>query len=302
MGNKLIECVPNYSEGRDLEKIEKIVECFRAKKGVRLLDYQTDPNHNRLVVTVIGEPEPLRDAVVASFGRAVELIDMTKHEGQHPRMGAVDVVPFIPCRNATLEEADALAKEVAKTVGEQYGIPCFLYESSATAPHRANLASIRKGQFEGMAEKMQDTEKWAPDFGPAAPHPTAGVSAVGARMPLVAYNVNLGTDNLEIANQIARRVRNINGGYHYLMAFGLLVLYRILAVFSMNLTDYTKTAVYRAFEAVKMEAKRYGVPVLESEIVGLLPMQALVDCAEYYLQVAGFDPSQIMENRLLEEE
>lgn len=155
MGNKLIECVPNYSEGRDLEKIEKIVECFRAKKGVRLLDYQTDPNHNRLVVTVIGEPEPLRDAVVASFGRAVELIDMTKHEGQHPRMGAVDVVPFIPCRNATLEEADALAKEVAKTVGEQYGIPCFLYESSATAPHRANLASIRKGQFEGMAEKMR---------------------------------------------------------------------------------------------------------------------------------------------------
>ena len=299
MGNKLIECVPNYSEGRDLEKIEKIVECFRAKKGVRLLDYQTDPNHNRLVVTVIGEPEPLRDAVVASFGRAVELIDMTKHEGQHPRMGAVDVVPFIPCRNATLEEADALAKEVAKTVGEQYGIPCFLYESSATAPHRANLASIRKGQFEGMAEKMQDTEKWAPDFGPAAPHPTAGVSAVGARMPLVAYNVNLGTDNLEIANQIARRVRNI---CHYIKAIGVMLEDRNLAQVSMNLTDYTKTAVYRAFEAVKMEAKRYGVPVLESEIVGLLPMQALVDCAEYYLQVAGFDPSQIMENRLLEEE
>ena len=302
MGTKLIECVPNYSEGRDLEKIEKIVECFRAKKGVRLLDYQTDPNHNRLVVTVIGEPEPLRDAVVASFGRAVELIDMTKHEGQHPRMGAVDVVPFIPCRNATLEEADALAREVAKTVGEQYGIPCFLYESSATAPHRANLASIRKGQFEGMAEKMQDTEKWAPDFGPAAPHPTAGVSAVGARMPLVAYNVNLGTDNLEIANQIARRVRNINGGYHYIKAIGVMLEDRNLAQVSMNLTDYTKTAVYRAFEAVKMEAKRYGVPVLESEIVGLLPMQALVDCAEYYLQVAGFDPSQIMENRLLEEE
>lgn len=269
---------------------------------MRLLDYQTDPNHNRLVVTVIGEPEPLRDAVVASFGRAVELIDMTKHEGQHPRMGAVDVVPFIPCRNATLEEADALAKEVAKTVGEQYGIPCFLYESSATAPHRANLASIRKGQFEGMAEKMQDTEKWAPDFGPAAPHPTAGVSAVGARMPLVAYNVNLGTDNLEIANQIARRVRNINGGYHYIKAIGVMLEDRNLAQVSMNLTDYTKTAVYRAFEAVKMEAKRYGVPVLESEIVGLLPMQALVDCAEYYLQVAGFDPSQIMENRLLEEE
>ena len=234
--------------------------------------------------------------------KAVELIDMRKHEGQHPRMGAVDVVPFIPCRNTTLEEADAVAKEVAKTVGEKYGVPCFLYEASATAPHRANLASIRKGQFEGMAEKMKDTSMWAPDFGPSTIHPTAGVSAVGARMPLVAYNVNLGTSNIEIANQIARRVRNINGGYHYIKAIGVMLEDRNLAQVSMNLTDYTKTAVYRAFEAVKMEAKRYGVPVLESEIVGLLPMQALVDCAEYYLQVANFDPAQIMENRLLEEE
>ncbi|MEG1576221.1 MAG: glutamate formiminotransferase, partial [Clostridium sp.] len=158
MGNKLIECVPNYSEGRDLQKVEQILDCFRGKKGVKLLDYQTDPNHNRCVVTVIGDPEPLRDAVVASFGKAVELIDMTKHEGQHPRMGAVDVVPFIPCRNTTLEEADALAKEVAKEVADKYGVPCFLYESSASAPHRANLASIRKGQFEGMAEKMKNTE------------------------------------------------------------------------------------------------------------------------------------------------
>ncbi|MEF9939199.1 MAG: glutamate formimidoyltransferase [Clostridium sp.] len=302
MGNKLIECVPNYSEGRDLQKVEQILDCFRGKKGVKLLDYQTDPNHNRCVVTVIGDPEPLRDAVVASFGKAVELIDMTKHEGQHPRMGAVDVVPFIPCRNTTLEEADALSKEVAKEVADKYGVPCFLYESSASAPHRANLASIRKGQFEGMAEKMKNTEMWAPDFGPATIHPTAGVSAIGARMPLVAFNVNLDTANIDIANQIAKRIRHINGGYRFVKSIGIMLDDRNMAQVSMNLTDYTKTAIYRAFEAVKMEAKRYGVHAVETEIVGLLPMQALVDCAEYYLQVANFDPSQVMENRLLEEE
>lgn len=302
MAGKLIECVPNYSEGRDMEKIEKILDNFRGKQGVRLLDYQMDASHNRLVVTAIGEPSALKEAVVNSWGTAVEVIDMTKHEGQHPRMGAVDVCPFIPCRNTTVEEADALAKEVAKEVAEKYGVPCFLYEDSATAPHRVNLASIRKGQFEGMAEKMKDKELWTPDFGPSTIHPTAGVSAVGARMPLVAFNVNLGTDNLEIANQIARRIRHINGGYRYIKAIGIKLEDRNMAQVSMNLTNYTKTAVYRAFEAVKMEARRYGVPVLESEIVGLLPMQALVDCAEYYLQVANFDPAQVMENRLLEEE
>lgn len=301
MANKLLECVPNYSEGRDMDKIEKILENFRGKQDVKLLDYQMDPSHNRLVVTVIGEPNALKDAVVASYGTAVELIDMTKHEGQHPRMGAVDVCPFIPCRNTTVAEADEIAKAVAKEVGEKFGIPCFLYEDSASAPHRVNLASIRKGQFEGMAEKMKDTEMWTPDFGPSEMHPTAGVTAIGARMPLVAFNVNLGTDNLEIANQIARRIRHINGGYRFIKAIGIMLEDRNIAQVSMNLTNYEKTAVYRAFEAVKMEARRYGVPVLESEIVGLLPMQALVDCAEYYLQVANFDPAQVMENRLLEE-
>ena len=253
-------------------------------------------------MTAIGEPEALRDAVIASFGKAAELIDMTKHEGQHPRMGAVDVVPFIPCRNTSLEEADAVAKEVAKAVGERYAIPCFLYESSATAPHRVNLASIRKGQFEGMAEKMKDKELWTPDFGPETIHPTAGVSAVGARMPLVAFNVNLDTSDLEIANQIARKIRHINGGYRYVKAIGVMLEERGIAQASMNLTDYTKTAIYRAFEAVKMEARRYGVRAVGTEIVGLLPMQALIDCAEYYLQVENFDSAQVMENRLLEEE
>ena len=284
-----------------MQKIDRIVAPFRGKQGVKLLDYSNDEDHNRLVVTVVGEPEPLRDAVLEAIGVAVQLIDLNKHQGQHPRMGAVDVVPFIPIKNVTMEEAIALSKEVGAEVAKRYNLSVFLYEKSASAPHRENLAAVRKGEFEGMAEKIKLPE-WQPDFGPAERHPTAGTVAVGARMPLVAYNVNLGTDNLEIANQIARRVRNINGGYHYIKAIGVMLEDRNLAQVSMNLTDYTKTAVYRAFEAVKMEAKRYGVPVLESEIVGLLPMPALVDCAEYYLQVAGFDPSQIMENRLLEEE
>lgn len=302
---QLIECVPNYSEGRDTGKIEQIADSFRGKAGVRLLDYQTDPNHNRLVVTVIGEPAPLKEAVLASFGKAVELIDLTKHEGQHPRMGAVDVVPFIPCRGTTVEDADRLAKEVGEAVGSRYQIPVFLYEDSATAPHRQNLASIRKGQFEGMAEKLKDTAMWTPDYGPAGRvHPTAGVVAVGARMPLVAFNINLSTPDLEIADRIAKRIRNLSGGYRFIKAIGVDLSDRKMAQVSMNLVNYQKTAVYRAFEAVKMEARRYGVSVVESEVVGLLPMEALIDCAEYYLQISDdFDPAkQIMENRLLEEE
>ena len=203
MAKKLLEVVPNYSEGRDMEKVGKIAACFKDKKGVRLLDCQTDSNHNRCVITAVGEPEALKNAVVESFGVAVEVIDMTKHEGQHPRMGAVDVVPFIPCRNTTVAEADEVAKEVGKIVGETYGIPVFLYEASASAPHRQNLAKIRKGQFEGMAEKLKDKELWTPDFGPDHIHPTAGVVAIGARMPLIAFNINLDTPNMEIANNIA---------------------------------------------------------------------------------------------------
>ena len=300
MANKLIECVPNYSEGRDMEKIEKILDNFRGKQDVKLLDYQMDPSHNRLVVTVIGEPAALKDAVVASWGTAVELIDMTKHEGQHPRMGAVDVCPFIPCRNTTVAEADELAKAVAKEVAEKYNVPCFLYEDSASAPHRVNLASIRKGQFEGMAEKMKDTEMWAPDFGPGEMHPTAGVTAIGARMPLVAFNVNLGTDNLEIANQIARRIRHINGGYRFIKAIGIMLEDRNIAQVSINMTDFTVTPLHRVTELVRNEAARYGVPVIGTELIGLAPMQALFDAAEYYLQIEDFDPAvQVIENHLL---
>ena len=299
--NKIIECVPNFSEGRDLKKLEQILDCFRGKEGVKLLDYSSDQDHNRSVVTVIGEPEALRDAMVEAIGKAVELIDMTKHQGQHPRMGCVDVVPFIPIRNATVEDADRVAKETAAAAAERFGQPFFLYEKSATAPHRENLAEIRRGQFEGMAEKMLDQEKWKPDFGPATIHPTGGVTAIGARMPLIAYNINLDTDNLEIANKIAKAIRHISGGFRYCKAMGVMLEDRGIAQVSMNLTDYTKTPVYRVFETVKMEAHRYGVNVLDSEVVGLVPQEALIDCASYYLQFGDFRNTQVLENRLLED-
>lgn len=295
--NKIVECVPNFSEGRDLEKIEQIVNCFKAKEGVKLLDYSPDKDHNRCVVTVVGEPEALKKAVVEFVGKALELIDMTKHEGQHPRMGAVDVVPFIPIRNVTIEEADLLAKEVAKEASEKYGQPFFLYEKSATAPHRENLAAIRKGQFEGMAEKMKD-EMWKPDFGPSTIHPTGGATVIGARMPLVAFNINLGTSDLAVADKIAKQIRHIGGGFRYVKAMGVMLEDRNVAQVSMNLTDYTKSAVYRVFETVKMEAMRYGVNVIGSEVVGLVPMQALVDCAEYYLRIENFSMDQVLETRL----
>ena len=295
MLNTIMECVPNFSEGRDLAKVEKIVDAFRGKEGVKLLDYSSDKDHNRTVVTVIGEIEPLGDAVIEAIGVAAQLIDLNHHQGEHPRMGAADVVPFIPIKNCTVQEADALAKRVGKEAAERFQIPSFLYEKSATAPHRENLAAIRKGQFEGMFEKMKQPE-WKPDFGPDAPHPTAGVFAVGARMPLVAFNVNLDTPNLQIAKDIAARVRHSSGGYAFIKALGVMLEERHIAQVSMNLTDYTHTAVYRAYEAVKMEARRYGVNVVGTEIIGMVPMAALIDCAEYYLQVENFSMKQVLEN------
>ncbi len=296
---KIIECVPNFSEGRDGQTIEKIVEPFRTAEGVKLLDYQSDKDHNRMVVTVVGEPEPLREAVVAAVGKAIDLIDLRKHEGQHPRMGAVDVVPFIPIRNVDMAEAIDLSREVAATVSKAFDLPVFLYEESASAPHRKNLASIRKGQYEGMAAKMALPE-WQPDFGPATIHPSAGVTAIGARMPLVAFNVNLDTADLDIAEDIARKVRYITGGLRYCKAIGVELKDRGIVQVSMNMTDFTKTALYRSFELVKMEARRYGVNVVGSEIIGLVPMSALVDCAVYYLGVENFSPDQLLEARLME--
>ncbi len=294
-----MECVPNFSEGRDKVKIEKIADAFRGKEGVKLLDYSSDADHNRSVITVVGEPGALKNAVIDAIGRAVELIDLTQHRGQHPRMGAADVVPFIPIRNVTMAEAITLSKEVAQTVGEKYHLPVFLYEKSASAPHRENLASVRKGEFEGLGKKMQLPE-WQADFGPAEPHPTAGAVAIGARMPLVAYNVNLGTDNIEIAEAISRKVRHIGGGLHYCKAMGVALHARGITQVSMNLTDYTKTAIYRAHEMVRMEAQRYGVPVVGGEVIGLVPMEALMDAAAYYLGLENFSMSQVLEANLME--
>ncbi len=295
--DRIIECVPNFSEGRDLVKLEKILDVFRGKRDVKLLDYSSDEDHNRTVVTLVGEPEAVKSVMIEAIGKAVELIDLNKHEGQHPRMGAVDVVPFIPIRNVTVEEADKLAKEVAAEASRLYGLPFFLYEKSASAPHRENLANIRKGQFEGMAEKMKD-EMWKPDFGPETIHPTAGVTAIGARMPLVAYNVNLATNNLDIASAIAKNVRHINGGFRYVKALGIELEDRGIVQVSMNLTDYTKSSIYRVFETIKMEAQRYGVAVVGSEIVGLVPLQAIVDTADYYLRLENFNFDQVLETRL----
>ena len=295
--NKIMECVPNFSEGRDLQKIDKIVAPFRGKQGVKLLDYSNDEDHNRLVVTVVGEPEPLRDAVLEAIGVAVELIDLNHHQGQHPRMGAVDVVPFIPIRNVTMEEAVALSKEVGKEVAKRYNLPVFLYEKSASAPHRENLAAVRKGEFEGMAEKIKQPE-WHPDFGLAERHPTAGTVAIGARMPLVAYNINLNTPSLEIAHDIAKKIRFIGGGLRYCKAMGVELKDRGITQVSINMTDYTRTALYRAFELVRVEARRYGVSIVGSEIIGLVPMEALIDTASYYLGLENYSMEQVLEARM----
>ena len=294
---QIIECVPNYSEGRDKEKMEKILDCFRGKEGVKLLDYSNDINHNRMVVTLVGEYEPLKDAVLESVGKAVELIDLTKHEGQHPRMGAVDVIPFIPIRNASMEECIALSKEVGEEIAKRYNFPVFLYEKSASAPHRENLAAIRKGEFEGMEEKIHQPD-WQPDFGPSERHATAGTVAVGARMPLVAYNINLNTNNLDIASSIAKKIRHINGGFRFVKAMGVNLEDRGIVQVSINMTDFTRTALYRVFETVKFEAQRWGVTIAGSEIVGLVPMAAIVDTAEYYLGLENFSIDQVLESKL----
>src|SRR5210317_644566 len=297
--NKIIECVPNFSEGRDLKKIEKIVEPFRGKDGVKLLDYQNDEDHNRSVVTVVGETAALKAAVIESMGAAIQLIDMNAHQGQHPRMGAVDVVPFIPVKNVTVAEAVEISKAVAKEAAAKYGLPIFLYEQSASQPGRQNLATIRKGQFEAMAEKLAQPE-WTPDFGPQQIHPTAGVTAMGARMPLVAYNVNLDTNQLEIADLIAKKVRHIGGGLRYCKGIGIELKDRGIVQVSMNMTDTTRTALYRVFELIKIEARRYGVNVIGSEIVGLVPLEALMDTAAYYLGLEDFSMDQVLEYRIYE--
>lgn len=295
---RLVECVPNFSEGRDLEKVEKIVDEIRGVEGVTLLDYSSDSDHNRSVVTVIGEPEKVKEAVLNAIKVATELIDMSTHEGAHPRMGATDVVPFTPVSEVTMEECIELANEVGKAMGEM-GIPVYLYEDAASKPERKNLADVRKGQYEAFFDKINE-EGWEPDYGPREMNKKSGATAVGARVTLVAFNINLDTPDLEIAEAIAKKVRFIGGGLRFVKGIGLKVEERNITQVSMNLVNFEKTRIYQAYEMVKMEAKRYGVNVVGTEVIGTVPMKALIDAAEYYLQIENFDISQILEKRLLD--
>ena len=291
----LVECVPNFSEGRDQSKIDAILAAMRAD-GVYLLGSEMDSDHNRCVVTLVGEREALQEAVIRGIGKAAEVIDLTQHSGAHPRMGATDVVPFIPIEGVTIEDCVAMAKHVGAEVWKRFNIPVYLYEAAATSPGRVGLENIRRGQFEGLREAVKTDLARRPDFGENALHPTAGATVVGARKALVAYNIFLNTPDVEIAKKIAKAVRFSTGGLRFVKGAGFLV--KGLAQVSMNLTDYEQTSVARVFEFVKREAARHGVGVLSSEIVGLIPKRALEDAAEWFLQVENFDSSLILENRL----
>lgn len=295
----IVQCIPNFSEGRKIEVIEALADSIRNVKGVKLLDYLPDKNHNRTVFTFVGSPDSVNKAAFNSAKTAVELIDMTKHSGEHPRMGAVDVIPFVPIKDISIEECIKLSQELGKKIADELSVPVFLYEDSATKANRKNLATVRKGQFEGMAEKLKDPN-WAPDFGEPKIHPTAGVVAVGARKPLIAYNVNLDTSDINIAKKIAKIIRERNGGLKSVKAIGVMLEDKNIAQVSINMTDYQTAPLYRVFELIKIEAKRYGINILGSEIIGLTPMDALLDAAKYYLQLNEFDEKkQVLENYLL---
>ncbi|MCL2008871.1 MAG: glutamate formimidoyltransferase [Treponema sp.] len=296
---KIVQCIPNFSEGCNEEIINTLVSTAKSVPGVTLLDYSSDKSHNRSVFTLVGDPAGIGEAAFALCKKAAEKIDMTVHKGEHPRMGATDVIPFVPIKEVTSKECVEISKEVAKRIWDELKIPSFLYEDSASSPERQNLATIRKGQFEGMAEKLTLPE-WAPDFGERKIHPTAGITAIGARSPLIAFNVNLGTSDLEIANKIAKMVRGAAGGYKYCKAIGVMLEDRNIAQVSMNMVNFEGTPIYRVFEAIRFEAERWGVPIIGSELIGLSPAKALVDAAEYYLKLEGFDyKKQILENHLL---
>lgn len=296
---KLVESVPNFSEGRREEVVKAIVAEAEKYSGVWVLDWSMDADHNRSVVTLIGTPEAIVDALFDMVKKASELIDLRHHRGEHPRMGATDVIPFIPVMNTDMDECVELSKKLGKRIGEELGIPVYLYEKSATRPERENLSNIRKGEFEGFFEKIKQPE-WKPDFGPDEVHPTAGVTAVGAREYLIAYNVNLATTDLSIAKKIAKAVRHISGGFRYVKALGLELKEKNMVQVSMNLTNYKKSPIFRVFETIKREAARYGVNVVESEIIGMVPLQALIDVAMWYLQVNDFDASRVIEYKVLD--
>ncbi len=291
----LVECVPNFSEGRDKRKVDAILEAIKMD-GVYLLDREMDADHNRCVITLVGDPTKVAEAAIRGVGKAAELIDLTKHTGAHPRLGAADVIPFIPIEGVTLEDCVSLARRAGEEIWKRYNVPVYLYESAALRPDRQNLENVRRGQFEGIREEVKTNPERRPDFGEASLHPTAGATVVGARKFLVAYNVYLNTPDVDIAKKIGKAVRFSNGGLRYVKGMGVSV--RGLAQVSMNLTDTDQTPIARVYEFVKREAARYGVMPLSSEIVGLIPKKALEDAAEWFLQIENFDSSLILENRL----
>ena len=296
----VIECVPNVSEGRNPEVVSEIAEAVRATPGVRLLDVSSDSSHNRSVLTFVGDAPAVIAGVRALFDAAVPRIDLTRHSGEHPRMGAVDVVPVIPIRGATVEECVALSREIGAEIARRHQIPVYLYEESATAERRRNLAEVRKGEFEGFAAKMRSPD-WKPDFGPDTPHPTAGAVAVGARAPLIAYNINLGTSDLAVAERISKAIRHLGGGFRYVKAMPVVLADRGQVQVSINMTNFKKSPLHRVFECVKSEAERHGVAIVGSEIVGLTPAEALIMTAEHYLRLENFSAEQVLELRLMEE-
>lgn len=293
---KIIECVPNFSEGRNTENINKILDAIKSIEGIKILDYEHDKDHNRTVVTFIGNPKNIGEAAFRGCKKASELIDLNKHRGEHPRMGATDVIPFIPVSDVSMKECVSIAEKLGERIWNELEIPVYLYEEAAKIPERKNLANVRKGEFEWLKENMN---KRPPDFGDKI-HPTAGATAVGAREFLIAFNVNLATNDLSIARKIAKAVRFKNGGLRYVKALGFEIKERGIVQVSMNLTNYKKTPVYRVFEMVKSEADRYGVSIIGSEIIGLTPMDSLIDAAGFYLKLENFKKDQIFEGRIWE--
>jgi len=295
---QIVECIPNFSEGRRPEVVDQIVAAIRAIPGAVLLDRESDADHNRSVITFVAAPDRVVDAAIAAARSAAELIDLNNHTGEHPRMGATDVIPFVPITGVTMEDCVQLARQCGERMWNELAVPVYLYEKAATRPERENLAAIRKGQFEGIRGEIATVEARRPDFGLPQVHPTAGITAVGARPPLVAYNVNLATSDIEIGNRIARAVRHLSGGLRYVKALAFELKDRGIVQVSMNMVNYEGTPLFRAFEMIKREAERYGVRVIGSEIVGLVPQDALNQVADFYLQLENFSENQILEQRL----
>jgi glutamate formiminotransferase / 5-formyltetrahydrofolate cyclo-ligase len=296
---KIVQCVPNFSEGRRVEVVEQIVASIAAVSGVKMLDYSYDESHNRSVVTFIGEPEAVLEGAFQGARQAAELIDMAKHSGGHPRMGATDVIPFIPVAGVSMEDCINLAKRLGERIAGELAIPVYLYEAAASKPERKNLSDVRRGQYEGLIEAIKEPDR-KPDFGPAAVNLQAGVTAVGARPPLIAYNINLDTADKQVADNIARAIRGSSGGFPSIKALGLIIEETGNAQVTINVCDYKQVPLHRVFELVKREAARYGTAITGSEVIGLVPLDALVSAAEFYLQFSGFERGQILENRLLE--